>query len=194
MDGKKIFFIIVLVLIALVFIGGTVLGATRSSGGGSGGGAGLDPTQIAKQLGGLQEGLAKPPAVAPKDVRVSLAGSTSADCVKLQDILIAPLNQTCIFTILPVDQSFLSIGPATRRLALTLSEGEGAHLIWQGQVKQDNGNLVKIKVEKDLLPGEGFKQDVYQPGGALTVSCQPLATFGGQNSSSSSLCRLPMGK
>jgi hypothetical protein len=179
MDKRKIFFIVVLVLLALVYIGGTVWGATRSDGEFK-----FDPTQIAKQLGGIQESLAKPPPVAPKELRVNLSGSTSADCVKLQNTLIAPLNQTCTFTILPVEESLIGINPAVRKLQLTLIQGDAATLTWQGQVRQDNGNLIKVKIDKDLLPAGGVQLDVYQPGGSLILICQ--------KSAADALCRFQM--
>jgi hypothetical protein len=180
MDKRKVFFIIVLVLLALVYIGGTVWGATRSDGGGFK----FDPTQIANQLGGIQESLAKPPSVAPKELRVNLSGSTSADCVRLQNTLIAPLNQTCTFTVLPVEEASIGIHPAVRKLQLTLIQGDAAALTWQGQVRQDNGNLIKVKIDKDFLPAGIVKLDVYQPGGSLTLICQKSAVDG--------LCRFEM--
>ena len=185
MDGKKIAFIIILVLIALVFAGGTVWGASKSGGQGSGGGLKFDPTQIARQLGGLQDGLAKPPSLAPKDVRVDLARSTSSDCLKLQSDLVAPVSQTCMFAVAAAEGSF-GISPEVRKLQLSLAQGDAAVLTWKGQVRQDNGNLIKVTVEKDLLTGGVFKLDIYKPGGSLTITCQ--------KSSADSLCRLRIAK
>ena len=182
MDGRKIAFIVIIVLIFLVFAAGTVLGASRS-----GGGTTFDPTQLAKQWSGLQNSLDKPPFISAQSMRVDAGGSTSADCLKLQGDLIAPAGQTCVFNVAPVEKSLIGISPAVRKLQLNLAQGDGAEIDWQGQVHQDNGNQVTVKSNQTLQPSvDSTPIDVYQAGGSLTIVCSQGAA--------APACRLKLAK
>jgi hypothetical protein len=186
MDGKKVF-IAVLILLVLAFIVLTVVGANRSSGQKPGGAVKLDPTQMAEQLGGIQDSLFPPPALSPLELRLDPTGSTSPDCVKLQSDLIVPQLQTCTFTVLPVEKNFLGIAPAVRKLGLTLTEGDGVSIVFKGKVQQDGGGGISTTADLALLPGiKGKPLDVYQAGGSLAITCQ--------KSSAAPNCRLKLAK
>jgi hypothetical protein len=176
MDGKKIF-IAVLILLIIGYIVLTVVGANRQNGQKKGGAVKLDPDSIKEQLGGInltgiQDSLLPPPALAPTELRLALIGSTSPDCAKLQGELIVPQDQTCSFSVLPVEKNFIGYAPATRKLSLTLTQGDAANLILLGLIKQDGGGEIKTTAEQALLPGVRSKPlDIYQAGGALTITC-----------------------
>jgi hypothetical protein len=187
MDKRKLFFIVVILLLAVVYTAGTVWGATKSGDSKSDSGFTLDPTQLAKQLGGIQDSLAKPPALSTQEMQVNAAGSTSSDCLKVQGDLIVPVGATCLFTIAPVERSPVGISPTTRRMELTLVEGAGVGLTLEEKVKQDNGNEMKVTIERTLLPAAPAKPvDVYADGGKLTLTCQ--------KGTSAANCRLRLAK
>jgi len=187
MDKRKIFFIVIIILLVVIYTAGTVWGATKSSNSKSDSGFDLDPTQLAKQLGGIQESLAKPPALSLQEVLVDLAGSSSSDCLKLQGDLIVPAGATCRFNISAVESTLLGISPTTRRLNLTLVAGDGVELTLEEKVKQDNGNEIDVTVERTLQPAVAAKPvDVYAAGGKLTLTCQ--------KGTSAANCRLKLAK
>ncbi len=187
MDKRKVFFIAMIVLLAVIYIAGTAWGATKSSDKKSDSGSNLDPTQLAKQLGGIQESLAKPPALSPQEISVDAAGSTSSDCLKLQGDLLVPAGATCKFKIAAVEPSPLGLSPTTRRLELTLIEGAGAELTLEGKVQQDNGNELSVTIERTFEPVKPAKPvDIYRSGGKLTLTCQ--------KGTSASICRLKLAK
>jgi hypothetical protein len=187
MDKRKIFFIILIVLLAVVYIAGTAWGATKSGNSKAESGQNLDPTQLARQFGGIQDSLAKPPALSIQEILVDAANSSSSDCLKLQGDLIVPAGATCRFKLAAAESSFLSISPTTRRLELTLLEGDQVDLTLEEKVKQDNGNEINMTVERKLLPAQQAKAaDVYASGGKLTLTCQKGKT--GAN------CRLKLAK
>jgi hypothetical protein len=173
MDKRQIIFIGIILLLAVVYTAGTVWGASKSGGSKSDNGSNLDPTQIAKQLGGIQESLAKPPALDAQEIRVVPAGSSSSDCLKLQGDLIVPAGATCQYQISAVERNLLGLSPTTRRLELTLAEGAGGELTLEEKVKQENGNEINMTVERTLLSLVQSKPiDVYASGGKLTLTCQ----------------------
>lgn len=187
MDKRKVIFIGIVILLAVVYIAGTAWGATQSGDSKSNNGFNLDPTQLAKQLGGIQDSLAKPPALSPQEIQIDAAGSTSSDCLKMQGDLLVPAGATCKYKIAAVEASPLGISPTTRRLELTLVEGDGADLTFEGKIRQDNGNELDLSLEQTYQTGvKGKAVDIYRSGGKMTLTCQ--------KGSSGKLCRLRLAK
>ena len=191
MVGKKVF-IVVLILLVIAYIALTVVGAKRGSDQKNNSKpVKLDPDSIKEQLGGInlsgiQDALLPPPALAPTELRLAPIGSTSADCIKLQGDLIVPQAQTCVYSALPVEKNFVGYAPATRKLSLTLTEGDGANLTFAGKIKQGDG-AINTTAEQVLLPGvRGKPLDIYQDGGLLTILCPAGA--------SKTDCRLKLAK
>lgn len=148
MDRRKILIGIVILIVVLFAIG---IGAGASSDGSQK----IDSSALnADWLKSLQESFAKPQPLTGSDI------STSAPPTCLQStVLVINSGETCLFLIRR------SSSPATRRLALQLSEGTTVDLTLQQK------SAVTLKATLTISDTRG-SWDVYQDGGTLTLVCQ----------------------
>jgi hypothetical protein len=152
MTATKVF-IVVLIVIAVVFAGGIVLGATSTD-------KPVSLDTLERQWGALRDRLARPETLHIRD----LTGSPGT-CIQGTQLVVVR-GAECQFSI------HCESCPAVRKLGLYLVEGSAATISFDQPI--GGGNVTQAKT----LPVADFaadkEWDVYKEGGTLRVVCKNI--------------------
>jgi hypothetical protein len=153
MNATKVF-IVVLIVMAVVFAGGMVLGATRTD-------KPVSLDTLEKQWGALRDRLAHPEPLRIQDLTASSGG-----CIIQNTHLLVVRGGECQFSI------HCESCPVVRKLGLYLVEGSAATVSLDQPIGGGNVTQTKALPVADLAADKDW--DVYKEGGTLRVVCKNI--------------------